>query len=930
MKLKDTKYTISINNAGGHASWVPDEVNNLAKTANLPAATDPVTLDIWVKLSGIAMADSKEERLLAHWHNVFLFMIGDKLGVRAHSIHTTGDVTIPMDKWTRISASFSTGGATPIIVLYKNGAFADRLKLDAPLVEHLLPFSLGLQDPSDTKQQFDGPITGEVARVLIWNTAITQPALLASQYEVEPQNEVNLIGAYVASPPSNFAVDKATGKALFAPNTDTISPTGSHMGETQRLMALAAKTNNKNRLHQIEKNRVIKQQAEQSKHEHISVAYTHAANKVSMASIDGLFFISDGVICRTDHSSEIVKLSHLKNSVEDSQAIGFGALAINEVQNCIYASTITGPSAVWRFPMTQDGKSLGAGLMIIGPAVGFILAMALNNRTQCLSTLYDSGLFTVVNVSDTNDAMNMPVRSSLQIDIPADPDSWEILLNEGTEQTPGGVMFSNSVGHWYLPNPGTVMKFIPGMCQTDSIAYYPSSAENPDDANSNRILGLDNVNGVLRKFESDGTSIPLHALEPNARNLVLEPYVKQLFWTQDCVCASAIAQWTADNCSSVDETSTQPIPNDMGDAYALVNHSTSIAPLKTPFPGGEFSRGFSFNGQSSFLELRDATALNKLQFSASMWFCPDSDSSTGPQTLVWLRGVELDTKQSPPSEHLTDVYYLQRIPEAKVWQFNYVLAHQETAVGVNLPLKETGWTHIVFTYNGETLKIYFDGECRSSKTIQFSRKPGYRLRIGNGEGGYHFKGQIAQISYWDRVVCEMEIKTQFKLVRQRMLMRASLDGSGKPQMLFSMPHARSMAIRSKEIAQHEELLKHKHNLALKAAKRKVLLQKKHQQSDTRIKAAHSDYQTKHAAAEKIIVDAKTAAIAKRAQKNSELQAAKDAAAAKRATAKTAAAQAKAEATAQAQSKLDVANQNAKKMKTDAQGDLDKARREQNK
>ena len=79
------------------------------------------------------------------------------------------------------------------------------------------------------------------------------------------------------------------------------------------------------------------------------------------------------------------------------------------------------------------------------------------------------------------------------------------------------------------------------------------------------------------------------------------------------------------------------------------------------------------------------------------------------------------------------------------------------------PMVDKNWHHIAGTYDGETVKIYLDGEIQSKvdMVFEFSGTNDVALRIGCAKNHpqYNFKnGSIDEFGIWQRVLTEAEIE----------------------------------------------------------------------------------------------------------------------------------------------------------------------------
>ena len=83
----------------------------------------------------------------------------------------------------------------------------------------------------------------------------------------------------------------------------------------------------------------------------------------------------------------------------------------------------------------------------------------------------------------------------------------------------------------------------------------------------------------------------------------------------------------------------------------------------------------------------------------------------------------------------------------------------------NLPGSRNAWHHYALTYDGTTVRLYYDGELISSVATALNTL-GNDLTIGQWDGTY-FNGQIDEVSYWSKALSAAEIQA---------MMHQSLDG----------------------------------------------------------------------------------------------------------------------------------------------------------
>lgn len=159
----------------------------------------------------------------------------------------------------------------------------------------------------------------------------------------------------------------------------------------------------------------------------------------------------------------------------------------------------------------------------------------------------------------------------------------------------------------------------------------------------------------------------------------------------------------------------------------------------------------SFNGSNQYIEVPYKPELNPAQFTLSCWAKVEGGQGQ------WRSPVTCRTAKG--STALGG--YLLYAGNNNKWQFWTGNGGWVTLHGAEVVLNT--WTHVAATYDGNTMKLYINGELSGkpvpSKILINSQHP---LRIGAGitEGnpGFFFNGKIAEVRLWDKARSPEEIQ----------------------------------------------------------------------------------------------------------------------------------------------------------------------------
>ncbi len=217
---------------------------------------------------------------------------------------------------------------------------------------------------------------------------------------------------------------------------------------------------------------------------------------------------------------------------------------------------------------------------------------------------------------------------------------------------------------------------------------------------------------------------------------------------------------------------------------------------------GRVGGGFGLDGTNEFTVPATA-AIDSATFTLECWVYapPDFDSAT--KALPWLAC-------KGPHEQADGNYGITiegGVPHGRLNIGGGRDNGFSVSAGGRLNLE--AWNHIALSYDGDTLKIFLNGQRRGETKIARERvvisQPLSIGRRGDGSGdGYHFKGAVDEVAIYDRALSDEEIRSRFRTPEKPLALgpagfAESFDPAGKA--LATRPqdqwHRAKMAIRLK-------------------------------------------------------------------------------------------------------------------------------------
>ncbi len=180
------------------------------------------------------------------------------------------------------------------------------------------------------------------------------------------------------------------------------------------------------------------------------------------------------------------------------------------------------------------------------------------------------------------------------------------------------------------------------------------------------------------------------------------------------------------------------------------NGHTATIEGATWTPRGRFGGAMQFNGSSACLSIADAADLRAgEEFTLESWVRPEGELKKLP--VIFKEG----------SSYLN---YSLQIGHATTGRAEGSIGtsgtpHNKEATATK-ELPANAWSHLATTFDGSSLRLYFNGSLVATKAITGaeSGREG-ALKIGcDSQYGEHFKGRIDEARIYDRVISEAEVQ----------------------------------------------------------------------------------------------------------------------------------------------------------------------------
>lgn len=173
---------------------------------------------------------------------------------------------------------------------------------------------------------------------------------------------------------------------------------------------------------------------------------------------------------------------------------------------------------------------------------------------------------------------------------------------------------------------------------------------------------------------------------------------------------------------------------------------------------GTASSAYSFDGIDDEIRVASTTVLNLDAFSIQVWMRPDTgygDSQFNGQIHVVSRWHSHGAGNSAYAATISD--------QGQLGLMTYNTSNEVqnwTDPGV---LPEQQWSHYVGTFDGDSLRIYLDGDLISATDGADPQDSGYDLVIGRDPlGGNRFRGTLDDIRLYNRALTAPEIGALYR------------------------------------------------------------------------------------------------------------------------------------------------------------------------
>jgi hypothetical protein len=892
MRISETKFAFHLHGGKSMVAFGPRQ--------GKPPALSAVTLDLWLKLD----LGTQQSGELVSANGLVLSILSGKVRLVLGGQAYDGNIALKSDAWFNLAVTLGAG-VTGAVSFYVDGVLDRTIPLSAPFAGFGPDFAVGSKGNA---------VEGYVARVVVRNRSLPAVEIPATLNNLDPAAP-DLVGAWIADGGAkpqvlNLAPTNMGAEALGANIVSIASPIpeipGNHLGERHRLIALAKRLNARKLAAQKDQNHTRLRAARKAAHRHRQHGHQHAADVASLSAFSAIYFLSGVRLYQAGRDRASVTTLQQNEPLQ--------CLALDGPGGRLLAATMFAPFSIISMPRAGGFWTT----LLNNPAP--VLALAYNHLDGSIYFVLAPGKIMYLQKGAATAAQVADLTSGSQ------RDAWSMQIDP--EDSTLIVCNGSCTAVVELPNAPHI-KMVEKAANAVAIAF---------DIKATMLYFADADTGAICAISDrhdDATAIV--SAQANCRSLAVDPIQKQLFWTADWPLRPPVASWHADDIAAEDLKEGH-IPNALGPAHAGKNHGATIVPIDRPpkpsvasVPKASARRSaFAFNGVDQFIEIPYEPALNGPQFSYAVWVKPEKPSGAF--------GSVLTSRDNQPASGY--MLYLDDQGKWSPWfgPFDPVKLKDSTGYtphAAKEPVVADQWVRIVVAYDGSAADFYLDGRYlgRTQVAVQPNLRRGLRVGAGATEFAasfdYPFRGQVAELTIWDRPVSAQEVAHDFALTAEHYLLRASVDG-GPVCPLFPVPPATALTLDSKAIDAYESLMAQKEALRQKTEDRAQQIKQQHEQAASDVAAAHTRLDQAHQDAAANLAAAKDDALRKRNAKNGELTAARATAQRRQADAQRSAADKRADARQQADDRVNQGHQQAADMKNTANAKLRTAQDERSK
>jgi len=283
------------------------------------------------------------------------------------------------------------------------------------------------------------------------------------------------------------------------------------------------------------------------------------------------------------------------------------------------------------------------------------------------------------------------------------------------------------------------------------------------------FLGMDTAN-LVRVYQGQGASFTASSLDTTAT------YHWRLTATdpagQTATATGTFLTGTIDPVSGEGLTAYYPFSGNAKDKSGNGYDGTVHGAALTQDRFGTGSAAYSFNGTGDYIDCGVVNPVTGNHFTLSVWICFTDTVSTFVINDWYGSTVIMKGNQAGKSGSygINIANYVQGEPitfeNTAAWfhvnpnagTTSYTVGSQK---GIFSPHR---WYHLVCTLNGNTLKLFVDGECVATSSMSGALTASdLPLAIGRkGSDAHHFfKGRIDDIRIYDRALADQEIQALF-------------------------------------------------------------------------------------------------------------------------------------------------------------------------